>query len=509
MRLVNRLANLRWVAAALSPLMVILMETFWVYPWLFWLGRQMPAEQRPPLSLASLILLMGASFLVTRFFTGKKWQLRWIQLAIVSSGLVAIFLVVRIEYGAGFGLLSGQWFIHITQALLDSFLYPHPVVIALVAGVYLWWRGISWGRSPLSFDAIHRPFLVGLIALVVLIIVSGMSSGVGTLENLLTASGLYIAGFFFFGLSALALGHLRTIHEKMLKKEGVSRLFSRRWLFILLGVIGGIVLVGIGIASIFSYDLVTLMAQGLNSVADFLLQVLSYLLIPIGYLVAGLVYVFRFLINLLGQGEPLPPFQPPQLIGESGEAASQSFPPEVILVIKWAFFAIVAAGVIFLLTKAIFRYWSSRAKDEIEETHESLWNWDLFKADLRLFLNMLLQRFKRKRKQPVPVSPVPAWYSEEEIPDRLDIREVYRHLLWEAARLGMARSRHETAYEYAERLGQAVPPSGGQLAQLTELYSNVRYGEIKPQDKQVERANRLWRVLRRLLRGLRDSRQSL
>ncbi len=148
------------------------MEVFWVYPWLAWIGRW-PARvwQRPPLSLASLILLLGISFLVTKFFLSRRWSLRWIQLSIVSSGLIAIFMVVRVEYGTGFGLLSWQWFVHTAQLLLDSFSHPHPIVIALAAGVYLWWRGISQGRSSLYFDDIYRSFRAGLTALVVLIVV--------------------------------------------------------------------------------------------------------------------------------------------------------------------------------------------------------------------------------------------------------------------------------------------------------------------------------------------------
>lgn len=503
----HRLTNLNWSASVLTPMMVILMEVCWVYPWLSWVGKwQTLVLQRPPLSLVSLILLIGISFLVTRFFLGKSWHLRWIQLTLVSIGLVTIFLVVRIEYSAGFGPLSGQWFVHMAQILLDSFSHPHPVVISLVVGVYLWWRGISWGRSLLNFDEIYRSFLVGLIALVGLILVWRINSGAGTLENLFTTAGFYVAGFFFFGLAALALGNRRAIHQKMLKRGEVAQVFSRRWLSILFGVIGGIVLVGIGIASIFSSDLVALMGRQLSLVADLLLQVLYYLALAIGYLLVGLFYVGKFVLNLLRGEQTMEPFQPPNL-GNLGplqqDTATQALSPEIILVIKWSFFAIVAAAVVFLLAKAVSRYGSRRAKEDIEETHESLWGWDVFKADLRLFLGMLWQKFKRKRKQPVQVAAIPVWYTEENIPGSLDIREIYRHLLWEAAGSGVARRSHETAYEYAERLGRAAPGGSEQLAQLTELYIDVRYGDLKAQDKQVSQANILWRVLRRLLRGLR------
>lgn len=153
MTIVHRLTKLDWVAVVLSPLTVILMEAFWVYPWLAWVGQR-PALvwQRPPLSLASVILLLSTSFLVTRFFLSQRWRLRWVQLSIVGCGLVAILIVVRVEYGAGFGLLSRQWFIDTTRIFLNIVSHPHPVMIALVAAAYLWWRGIRRGRSSLYFN---------------------------------------------------------------------------------------------------------------------------------------------------------------------------------------------------------------------------------------------------------------------------------------------------------------------------------------------------------------------
>ena len=59
------------------------------------------------------------------------------------------------------------------------------------------------------------------------------------------------------------------------------------------------------------------------------------------------------------------------------------------------------------------------------------------------------------------------------------------------------------ACEYTERLGQALPDGKEQLAQLTDLYINVRYGEIRVQQEQIKHANSLWAVVSSLLRRLR------
>lgn len=481
------------------------MEVFWVYPWLVWAGKWPELDwQRPPLSLASLIFILSISFLVTRFFLNQRWPLRWIQLSIVSCGLVAIFIVMRVEYGAGFGLLSGQWFVYTTQVFLDGFFHPHPIGLALVVGVYLWWRGISRGRSSLYFGEVYPSFLVGLTALVMLIIVWAASLGAGSLESLASTVGFYVAGFFFFGLTALALGNLQAIRRKMLQEE-MTPLSNRRWVTILFGVVGGIVLLGIGIASVFSSEFVALLARLLNLTFDLLRQAVHYLLIPLDYLARVFGYVVQFIINLLSGGQPQQPFQWPEFFGpvELPEGATTQAPmlsAEVILAMKWTLFALVAIVVTFLLARAIFRYRSFRAEVEIEEIHESLWSWEGFKTDLRLFFSMIWQRLERKRKKPVPASSMPSWYTEEDIQGMLGIREIYKRLLWEASCSGIARWSHETPYEYTRRLGQVVPDGSEQLGELTSLYIDVRYGDLEAEDKRVDYANRLWKVLQRLLR---------
>jgi hypothetical protein len=172
----------------------------------------------------------------------------------------------------------------------------------------------------------------------------------------------------------------------------------------------------------------------------------------------------------------------------------------IVLVLKWLFFALIVTAVVYLLARAISRSRFLRAEAEVEEISESLWSWRGFKTDLRLFLSMLWRRWQRKRTKPVPASTVPSWYLGDNIPDMLDIRQIYRHLLWEASTFGVTRQHHETPYEFTRRLGQAVPDSSEKLGELTNLYIDVRYGDLEAKEAKVEYANSLWRVLRRLFR---------
>jgi len=51
-----------------------------------------------------------------------------------------------------------------------------------------------------------------------------------------------------------------------------------------------------------------------------------------------------------------------------------------------------------------------------------------------------------------------------------------------------------------------MPESTEPVGQITELYSDVRYGDIQAPEERVDDANTLWQKVRNLLRGLRGDR---
>ena len=157
--------------------------------------------------------------------------------------------------------------------------------------------------------------------------------------------------------------------------EDVTRMFNRRWLPILFGTVGSIVLVAIGIASIFSPEFISLLRGLFDSISTVIRQVMYYLLFPLGYLAAGLVYIVRCIVNLLRAGQPLEPFKLQEFAKSEGmpEAGEAKTLPEVVIVaLKWTLFAVVSIIVIFLVAKAMRRHQSLKTKPDIDETNESL-----------------------------------------------------------------------------------------------------------------------------------------
>jgi Domain of unknown function (DUF4129) len=495
--------KVNWISDIFPPLAVILMEVFPLSAWLIFIGSlPMVTHDRPPLTFWSLLFLLGGSFLANRFFLKRKWPISWIQVTIMACGLVAIFLVLRVEYAAGFSLFGGQWYSFYGNQIINFFTKYPPFVFAIIAGLYLWWRGISLSRSHLYFDDIYHSFLIQLAALVFLIIMWSFTYKTGPLKNITSNIGIYVVGFFFFGLLALALTNLRAIQEKFRKKGELSKNFGRRWLTTILIVIGGVTLSGIGLASIFSSQFISLLGKFMTWISGAYSAVIYFILLAIGFIVEWMYYVGEFLISLITNGaKPEPPTPIESLQPDKPKTTTKGvFSAEFLLILKLVVLALIVFGVIFLISRAIQRRHQREQTEDVEEEQESLWSWEGFKADLLVFLKAIFQLFKRK-KQPAQANIAADWQVEDDIERRLNIREIYQHLLWHGSRLKIPREKYETPSEYARRLGQVVPDGKEPLDEITGFYIDARYGDHPAEEQKTDRANSIWQKLRSLFKG--------
>jgi hypothetical protein len=486
-----------WMATVFYPLAVVLMETFWVYPWLVWLGSWPVFNGgRPVLSLASVAITLAVALLVTRLSLRQEWSLPRLRAVIVGGGLLVILIVLGVDYRAGYGFLSGPWFGYVGRTLGATFKSPGTIVVAIPALLYLWWRGIILGQTTSYFRDIYRTFILGMVALIVLIFFWQVSAASERFAGPGGEIGLYVMAFFFFGLMAIAICHIYTMRRSMPKEEAALTSVWR-WLPIMLGVIGGMVLVGFGMASIFSPDIFTSIGHGLNAIGGFLGKILGYILWPIFFVIAWLIRLIKYILSLLkGQSPQAENATLNQQQPLFQDVTPANVPPWVTEAIKWFIVALIIALVLFVLAKAVSRLRARRMRDEIEEIHESLFSWRGLRDDLKELLGMMGDRFRKK-----PVGPGPIF---DENAVGLDIREIYRHVLWEGSRSGIPRRRHETATEYSRRLGKNVPESGEPLDDITGLYENARYGDIKLPETQVDNANTWWQKLRGLIRKIRE-----
>ena len=496
------LARYRSLAIGHSiPLFAVLLEMLWAYAWLVWLSTwKDPGWERPPLALGSAIFLIVAAEAISRFTLSRQWPLRRVRAVVLLTLVVLLLAVVRFSLGGGYNLWDLDWGKYALEHL-------SLLIGATVFSTYLIWRGISTGREDILFSDLYRKFLVGLVGLVALLVFWGIGTRGTEFQRALSSVGLYVVAYFALGLLGLGLVNLQSIRESMLRHEGASGLFGRRWLILLLGMVLVIVLVGFGVASIFSFHLAGQLLHYLGVGAHWLFIGFMYgIALPLGVIAAGMVYVFRFFAHLFGPGQkPAPSFSPPDLsdlqVENEGEPV-WGMPPEAMLAIKWSLVALLVIAVLFLLGRTLAHRWRGEQEEDIEEVSESLWSWETFTGDLLSFLAGLFGWLRRRKPTPlVPASPPIAVVEGDEEIRLFTVREIYQGLLWEGRKAGFPRRQPETPYEYQGKIESRVPIGAPDLREITEAYVAERYGSMETPNERLRLLNRLWLRLRSLLRG--------
>ena len=483
------------------PLLTVLLEVLWAYPWLMWASSwKLLAMDKPPLGFGAALALIVTAEEASRYFLAKQWPIVMVRLVTVLVLGLALLIVVRIELGGSIAIWEGSWW----GAAGNQ---PSGLALGLVFGIFLLLRGIGVGRATLTFDDLHQKFFFGLGALVLLFIIWGLSSGEGQFQRIVASTSLFVVAFFFISLMGLAAVNLQSGQQGMLPQEVVSSLMSRNWLTLYLAIILGIIGVSGLLAFTFSLNILSWVGRPVGALADALLTLFFYgIIVPLAYIAGAIFFVVRFLLSLISSGDP------PELniidftaLREVSEGRSLVVPPLAILVLKWGLLALVVGVVVFFLARALFR--SDRAKEEQEDTvSESLWSWESLKQELRyLMVAAIGWLYKRRRVRPVPVVPPIATLEGESDERQFSIREIYQGLLWEGQGAGLARKPSVTPYEYQRQLKERLADSTEQLREITDAYVAERYGETPPPDAELGILNRLWRQVRTAFHGTGES----
>ena len=482
-----------WLIDVVYPAIVVLMQTLWIYPWLIWLGYlPMFAQPRPPVSLLSVFLILTGSFTLTRFFSRREWRLSVIKTAIIACSIAAVCITLRIEYGNGYPLFAGGWLRYIREVLSVTFTDTDIASVAIPVVILLWWQGILLERRASSMESTYRLFLIGIAAFIVLVAIWNLTFHGDHVEKL-TSIGLYAIGFFCFGLLSLSVRNLYLKRQRITEQENKTSVW--RSLSMMLVVIAAITIFGLIVTAIMSGEFFVSVGNIFSTIWNLISKGLYYVIWPLLYVASAVFWLIKWLLSLFPKGQPVTMEGFEGGIAGQIEITANRMPGVVTTVLQLLAAAGFLAFLIFILSKAIKRFWGER-EDTVEEIHESILTLDLLRQDLNQFLKTVGRLFRRKQKPPVT--------SFDDNIENLTIRDIYKRLLWEGDRSGTARNTYETPAEYALRLGEALNDGDTELYEITELYCIARYGDNEIPAERSRRARSIWPNLRTLIRHIGD-----
>ena len=210
----------------LIPIFILVMDILWLYAWQVGLTHLQQLDMRkPPINFISYLILAAGTYVLTRFLVKGRWSLKWVRLVAVGFGLVLNLILLRLNLSGGYSLFDPGWINYAGKEI-------NAIVIGLLAGVFLIWRGFNVDRQSKEFTSLYRQFVLGLAALIFLLIIFGFA-GLDS-KVVLSAVGLFAFSFFGLGLLTLAMVNLKTLQDELSHHQEAVTSFRRRWLSMLI-----------------------------------------------------------------------------------------------------------------------------------------------------------------------------------------------------------------------------------------------------------------------------------
>jgi hypothetical protein len=443
------------------------LEAGWLFAWSAVLGDALAAGEATPLiGLPVLAALLVAATMATRLAASRAGEDGRARLAVSILGvMVALWLGATALLGAGW---PTEWaaFWHLVRSSGNGL----RAIITSGLTLLVWWRGIVAGRARPSLDTAEGALRLAFGALALLFVLQVFVPRDPEVQASLIGAVLLVVST---GLLGLPLAAVQDQRERARYAGSPSPEIDGSWFGLLFGGVGALLLVALLLAQSLSFERLDLVLVPLGQLLGMLAWFVLYpLALAIGYLIVGVIWLLRLVIR---PSEPheMPRFTEMDWLKELREQADQpdqaagAFLPTLGLIV-----GVLLA--VWLLARAARRLQEWRLPDDVEEVRDSVWSWELRRAEL---LERLRARFQRP-SQLVAIAPLD---QADETPAG-NVRQLYRRLLRLGIRRGRRRAVAETPDEYERALTAAGLFSAGQaeLRLLTELYTQVRYGIDQP-----------------------------
>ncbi|MBI2941528.1 MAG: DUF4129 domain-containing protein [Chloroflexi bacterium] len=457
-------------------------EAGWLFAWSAALGGWLDLGEHDPLGpllgWPTILGFLAVATLATRVSLAGPRSARLARAAVALVGLAAAIVVGAAAVWATYQPLGWPGW-NETWSSFSRDIVGLRGVGAMALGLLAWWRGIAVGRKRLTLDVAEAGFRRAVFALAGLYLVDTLAlpsetawSGEKTLLALLAL---------FAGLIGMPLARVLDEGEDRRRREGPRLRVDRHWLSMLLGVVVGLLALTLLLAHLLTAQRLDTLVQPLLRLVAVLLEMVIYVIaLPLGLLAEALIRLIR---PPRGTSEPHAGPALPDLdwLRDIQEQSTRGHPPEMLLAaLKWALIAALAALVVWLLARAVFRLADRGQTDDVEEVRDFVWGWAELQAAIAGWLRALIRRRPwsiTPAGQPTAVATGP----DVPCPDR-GARELYRELLRLGARLGHRRALDQTPDEYERTLGEigALAAGRDELRLLTDVYTRARYGAEPP-----------------------------
>lgn len=513
-----RWRNWNWLDLALLPLMMSVMRTCWLAPWLALLSYTfgvLPVfltsshGTEPAIGLAILGGVPLFSFWLARLLmsrlpqddemvlgspgAGISFKARfWLGI----GGLLLLLVILWWQYEQDhFALWNPAWVVELGQTLTHV---EAPMVasawLSLITLIFLWLRGLLDASRILGHDDVWAAMSSGLIALVVYLVVSRLFA-VPVAADFSNA----IVLFFAAGMTALAFSGLKITIGLDWALSGSRRSpkappLTRYWLISVAIIV--LVLIGLGllIGLLVAPEQVARFVALINSALNIVWRLLSYVLVAIAYVLFIVTYtilrIFEPLIQRLlaamgGLADIMPPPNAQDMPQQEPIANTVATMPDAY---RWVALLLFLLAVAFVFALVVRRLRAAAALESDEE-RESILSGDLLQDQLA----RLWQRLWGSRSAEEAWDPYLSL--EGEVDSRRRIRALYQRLLSVSGRKGVTHQRGQTPREYQGALTSELRTLDDPLQQITEHYNHARYAPDPPAAERAAQAEAEWQSI--------------
>ncbi len=412
-----------------------------------------------PLSWPVLAALLGLSIFVGWVAAGVRGDFVTIAILQGGVGLLVIYGAVALRSAEGVGGMEWGWLPRLAQGDLGQ-VGGAGAVVALIAALYLWRRGMRKIEDDTPADSLHATFKWGIAAIAAALITE-------IVRDETVGMRIIVVPFFGATLGGMALGRLA--------EPGSWGAVSKIWSRVILGTVAGILSLGLlfGLAgSTFGGGPLRGIGTALAAIRDGIFWVVS---IPLSYVAGALFAFFQWLVDTFGNNEPEPLQVQGAAEGELVEQAEQATEAvgsgiieTLVSILVWPVVAIIILAILYFLVMSLRRI-RRRDQQTPDSERESIRGDANARKDLANLLARLLPDFLRRRSAEEYVLRYP--------PDEPGITEIFR-LYYRCLTLALERGAeidpHLTPSELRVRLEESLPRAPVGL--LTERFNAACYG---------------------------------